>query len=1288
VNAAAGKLVVQLLNQDSDGRGNVKVTNFVDRVDPEALPGKAVNPHVAPVNPGAAVVLDGYLGTTNGQLLLSDVSFNKATGKYSADLRVKNVGNTVLSRNLAVLLSELPAGVTVANASGIHAAGSAYLNFATAIQAGGLAAGTISGTIRVEINDPNLKAFGFKPVVLQGAAEPIPDLSTLRTLTVKVGDKLDFALDPNLELSIAAIGNLPTGSITGDSHLVFKPAPNQVGTYDFTLIARNGSTETRQAVTLNVVADPITTTRVTGIVANTNQAGIAGVLVEFAGQQATTDSTGKFVIVVPDGAGGDTLKVYGQRIQGGSVIYPFIAEKMPILLGHDLYQGVNNGIDRPIYLPTIDLSTGTTINPNTQTIATNPNLSGAQVAVDANSLYDKNGNAFAGVLTITEVPANLTPAALPSDLHPDLVVTIQPGDMVFNIPAMLTLPNLAGYLPGLIMDLWSINPNTGSFEIVGKGQVSANGSVIETIEGGIRNSSWHFFGPPGKFRPINNRNHDPNRDRCELNNSYKSEASAFSGAVSDDRALITYQSQGVSRGVVLHYDSLRANPNEIIHVSGEFSNIFAETDKFTAKVTLAANGVNQTVGGSSSIQVSGLNNGERIWSIPGGNSGSERVIDTATQVDISHLMSGQYQYQVEAGVKGIRTWFNSNREIVAGVVGTSTIYQNKIVVVNDSNSIFGSGWNISGLQKIVIDKDQSVLLIDGNGSQNIFSPVTVLGDFTGSIRTYKSAIGDYSQLTRQVDGTFQRRMKDGTVYNFDTQGLMNLMTDRVGNITRHIYNEVGQIQKVIDPKGLTTVFNYSGNRVTSIIDPAGRVTKLEYDQQGNLISVIDPDASKNQYGYDSRHLLTVSIDKYGNRKTGVYDEFGRAESATREDGSIVQINPVEVQGLSSKTEVISLGELPSVKYLETKPLSTYVDGNGSFINSELNNKGHIIRSTDTIGVINTNVFDNAGNIISTTDAKGNIVNYTYDSKGNILTIRDDALININEFGNTKLPTLITTPAPGVPGSLATGDINNDGYIDIVTSADNGYLSILFGDAQGLFTNTSTINISPFTQSSIINQLELRDVNNDGKLDLIANLPIDGQSGGGSSSLLAAASLLQDPVLVFLNEGGGQFAVAKVLPLLAKSDGFVTGDFNGDGKVDILVRSDIYSSQANSVYPLVLWAGDGNGNFAEQQIRINGISDTSSFSLGLQMAAIDTNGDGKTELVLNLTDRLSVYGYDSTGFWREIYSNNSNFDNQRSKFTVGDINNDGKLDIITAGSQLIEILFGQDNNVFLSQVTTM
>jgi YD repeat-containing protein len=1275
VNVAAGKLVVQLLNQDSDGSGNVKVTNFVDRLDAQGTPGKAVIPYVAPVNPGAAVVLDGYLGTTNGQLLLSDVSFDKSTGKYSANLRVKNLGSTVLSRNLAVLLSELPAGVTVSNASGIHAAGSAYLNFATAIQAGGLAAGAISGAIRVEISDPNLKAFGFKPVVLQGAAEPIPDLSTLRNLTVKVGDKLDFALDPNLALSIASSVILPTGSITGDSHLVFNPAPNQVGTYEFTLIARNGSTETRQAVTLNVVADPITTTRVTGVIANTNQAGIAGVLVEFAGQQATTDAAGKFELVVPAGAAGDTLKIYGQRIQGGSVTYPFIAEKMPLLLGHDVYQGVNNAIDRPIYLPTIDLSTGTTINPNAQTITSNPNLPKAQVTVSANSLYDKNGNAFTGVLTISEVPTNLTPAALPPNLHPDLVVTIQPGDMVFNTPAKLTLPNRAGYKPGLIMDLWSINPNTGLFDIVGKGQVSADGSVIETISGGIQNSSWHIFAPP----PSINLNLDNSEEQqkvcqvCEDTQSYKSEVSSQTGAVLDDRALVSYQSLGTARSISLHYDSQRANPTKVFRINGTVGAGTFNDDLVTAKVTVNANGVNQIIPGLTSSQATGITGGERIWRVSGD------TIDVAIQGDLSHLDSGVYVSQLDVGIRSSRVIPNSNQ---LNFVGTTSSQNGKVIVVNDSDSIFGGGWNISGLQKLVINQDNSALLIDGGGSQWLFdAPIENI---------YKSPAGDFSKLEHLSDGTWQRTTKDGTRYQFDAKGLMVAATDKNGNTTRHIYNGAGKIHQIIDPAGLTTTFNYTGNRVTSIVDPAGRITNLSYDSSGNLLSITDPDGTKNQYGYDDRHLLSTSIDKTGQIRTGVYDEFGRAKTATREDGSIVQIRPVEVQGLLNQQQTTNLNQIARAAS-STNPISTYIDGNGQVQNSTVNQRGQLTNRIDGGGFQSRTTYDTNYLVSSQIDGNGNLIKYQYDDRGNVIKVEDEIsnsfLINSNNVDVFSSSLRFTSETNTLNyGLLVNGDVNNDGFFDVVASTSD-QIFISLGDQLGSFSRKYQIPTTTYADfyrngyfGNQIVKVDLKDVNGDGVADLIAGFKaLDGEVFTGRG----------DSILVFINKGDGQFENAQALKLNGKTEGFVIDDFNNDGKVDILALrpfQETYNSpNARNANALALFTNNGQGGFSQASINIPGINNL-NWSDGNKIQVLDIDGDGRKELIFNSSGNLLTFKYNlSTSTW--INTNSFNITN-RTYLTAGDLNHDGFGDLITYGSTQANMLLGRADGSFLSQTLNL
>jgi len=45
--------------------------------------------------------------------------------------------------------------------------------------------------------------------------------------------------------------------------------------------------------------------------------------------------------------------------------------------------------------------------------------------------------------------------------------------------------------PGNEADIWSLDPETGQFTVVGTGRVSADGSVIETIDGGVRRADWH-----------------------------------------------------------------------------------------------------------------------------------------------------------------------------------------------------------------------------------------------------------------------------------------------------------------------------------------------------------------------------------------------------------------------------------------------------------------------------------------------------------------------------------------------------------------------------------------------------------------------------------------------------------------------------------------------------------------------------------------------------------------------------------------------------------------------------
>jgi hypothetical protein len=219
----------------------------------------------------------------------------------------------------------------------------------------------------------------------------------------------------------------------------------------------------------------------------------------------------------------------------------------------------------------LDVGNGKQIDPMQDTMVTTAAIPGASVMIEAGTLMNQQGTPFNGVLSITRVPPSLTPAALPFNMRPELVVTIQPGEMVFSQPAPMSFPNLENYPPNMLMDLWSINPTTGEFDDVGDMRVSADGTIIETISGGVRNSSWHYPSPPipavggsSGGASANSSGESGGHNTCPA--PVTSVCDLQSGALMETHELVGYESLGAYRGLTLHYDSLRADPRPIVHL--------------------------------------------------------------------------------------------------------------------------------------------------------------------------------------------------------------------------------------------------------------------------------------------------------------------------------------------------------------------------------------------------------------------------------------------------------------------------------------------------------------------------------------------------------------------------------------------------------------------------------------------------------------------------------------------------------------------------------------------------
>lgn len=472
--------------------------------------------------------------------------------------------------------------------------------------------------------------------------------------------------------------------------------------------------------------------------------------------------------------------------------------------------------------------------------------------------------------------------------------------------------------------------------------------------------------PPGK--PPGN---------CPVTAPANSEFDVHTGAITEFVDLATYQSLGETRGVSLRYSSLAADPRPILHF--RYSQVYNPNQLVIAKLSIQRGAFTYQVPGYPTAQY-GLTGGENFWSVPvAGSSGYfNGILDAALQADLRTQPSGQYQYTVQRGVQ----YIDSNAPVFSplGAAETATF-----IHVNSVNSPFGAGWALVGWQEIIENPDGSVLLLDGDGTQLLFGAPPSTGS------PYSSPVGDFSTLIKLGTGTYQRTLKDQTVYAFNAQRRLASVRDRNGNLTQYVHNASGQLIRMTDPVGLNTTFTYASGRVTQIKDPANRITKLEYNATGDLVKLTHPDNAVWQWEYQD-HRMSASIDPRNNRGTFAYDFSGRASAATRRDGSTVAIQPVAVQGLAPANQTNTF-TAPAAAYRwpdaqASSPGATYTDANGRQQVSLVNATGSAVALSDGVGTSQSYQY-NAQNLVQAqTNGRGQSTNYSYDSRGNVVQVTD------------------------------------------------------------------------------------------------------------------------------------------------------------------------------------------------------------------------------------------------------------------------------------------------------------
>jgi hypothetical protein len=403
-------------------------------------------------------------------------------------------------------------------------------------------------------------------------------------------------------------------------------------------------------------------------------------------------------------------------------------------------------------------------------------------------------------------------------------------------------------------------------------------------------------------------------------------------------------------------------------------------------------------------------------------------------------------------------------------------------------------------------------------------------------------------------------------------------------------------------------------------------------------------------------------------------------TATLKRGFAIGSHAITAKFLGTNTDAPSSSSSPTItvtgKYASTTKLYPVGSGNNQKLVAEVGGQGLIpitgsVTFTDTttntvVGTspLNTAVLRNKFQLKSTTESNGNYAvaaDFNGDGKLDLATSGKSGVqvflgMGDGTFGPGKPVPLLSTLQEQ---ALIAGDFNGDGKQDLAIIASSGPCDLVMalGHGDGSFELLPPVSVGGSTGCYSVT---VGDFNNDGKLDLA----------------VATEDYPTAAINILLGHGNGEFQSSQILSTSGVGQTWLLAtDLNGDGKTDLA-----YLPFRGTVS---IFIGHGNGTFS------SGLDVPSSVE-GRYLEVGDFNGDGKPDLMISspgigAPSQIAVLLGHGNGTFEEVDTTLSLPDPE--SLAVGDFNGDGKLDVVVldhdeGAPPPYEVLLGHGNGTFL------